>query len=50
MSDSAYYSVNPSDPDVHHIYNDCVSGKQIPSYNRRAGTNDYRMCDHCRER
>jgi hypothetical protein len=46
----AYYSTNPSDPDVHHTYNDCVSGKQIPPQNRRSGTNGYRKCSHCAAR
>jgi len=50
MLDPAYYSINPADPDVHHVYNDCVSGKQIPAHNRRLGTNKYRMCDHCAAR
>lgn len=45
-----YHSVNPSDPDVYHVYNDCVSGKQIPQRNRRAGTNNYRKCTHCATR
>lgn len=50
MRVSPYYSSNPSDPDVHHVYDDCVSGRQIPAHNRRAGDGGYRMCDHCRER
>ena len=28
---SPYYSINPSDPDVHHKHSDCLSGKQIPA-------------------
>jgi hypothetical protein len=27
---SPYYSINPTDPDVHHVHSDCPSGKQIP--------------------
>lgn len=50
MRVSAYHSINPSDPDVHHVYDDCVSGRRIPSHNRRAGTNNWRMCDHCADR
>lgn len=46
----AYHSSNPSSPDVHHVYNDCPSGSQIPPRNRVAGTGGYRMCDHCRQR
>lgn len=43
----AYHSSNPSDPDVHHVYNDCPTGSQIPARNRRSGTGGYRMCKHC---
>lgn len=50
MRVSPYYSINPSDPDVHHVYNDCVSGKLIPLHNKRTGTHNYRMCDHCKNR
>lgn len=46
----AYHSTNPSDPDVYHVYDDCVSGKQIPLRNRQSGTNNYRLCDHCARR
>ena len=42
-----YYSSNPSDPDVHHDHDDCVSGKQIPAKNKMTGTNGYRRCEHC---
>jgi hypothetical protein len=44
-----YHSINPTDPDVHHVFSDCPSGQQIPSYNRREGTNGWPMCRHCRE-
>lgn len=47
---SAYHSSNPSDPDIHHVYADCVTGKQIPAINRVSGTGGYRMCEHCRQR
>lgn len=50
MPDQAYYSINPDDPDVHHVYDDCVSGKQIPPINRRLGDGGYRLCEHCEER
>lgn len=43
----AYHSSNPSDPDVHHVYNDCPTGRQIPVGNRQSGTGGYRMCKHC---
>jgi hypothetical protein len=49
MRVSPYYSINPTDPDVHHDHNDCPTGKQIPARNRRSGTNDWRLCKNCRE-
>ncbi|VXB99868.1 conserved hypothetical protein [Pseudoclavibacter sp. 8L] len=49
MRVSAYHSTNPSDPDVHHVFDNCVSGSQIPSWNREQGTNGWRLCDHCRD-
>lgn len=50
MRVSAYHSSNPSDPDVHHIYDDCVSGRRIPASNRLPGTGGNRLCEHCRQR
>jgi len=47
MKVPAYYSVNPSDPDVYHDHNDCPTGQQIPAHNRRQGTNNYPRCAHC---
>ena len=47
MKVNPYYSANASDPDVHHNHNDCPTGQQIPTYNRRAGTNGYRLCGQC---
>ncbi|MGK2954513.1 MAG: hypothetical protein ACSLFI_02425 [Solirubrobacterales bacterium] len=44
---SAYYSINPSDPDVYHDHDDCPTGKQIPAANKRSGTNGYRRCKQC---
>jgi hypothetical protein len=44
---SPYYSANPSDPDVHHVFSDCPNGQQISSYNRRDGTGGYPMCGTC---
>jgi len=43
-----YHSTNQSDPDVYHDDNDCAVGKQIPSYNKRPGTNAWRRCDRCK--
>ncbi len=42
-----YYSINPHDPDVHHTFDDCPAGKQIPIVNKRQGTNGYRLCERC---
>jgi hypothetical protein len=45
--DPPYHSINPTDPDVYHDYNDCPAGKQIPPANRRNGTNNWRRCERC---
>jgi hypothetical protein len=47
MRVSAYHSINETDPDVHHVHDDCPSGQQIPSFNRRNGTNGWPLCKHC---
>jgi len=47
MKCPAYYSINPTDPDVYHDHSDCVSGTQIPPSNRRSGTNNKPRCKHC---
>lgn len=47
MKCPAYYSINPSDPDVYHDQSDCPSGQQIPQSNRRPGTNNKRRCERC---
>ena len=47
MKVAAYHSSNPSDPDVYHDHDDCPSGQQIPSVNRRPGTGGYPRCQHC---
>ena len=46
----AYYSTNASDPDVHHVCSTCPSGMQIPTRNKRSGTNGYRRCKTCNDR
>lgn len=46
----AYHSTNPSDPDVHHVHDDCPTGQQIPWQNRAAGTGGYRQCMQCADR
>jgi hypothetical protein len=47
MRVSAYHSINETDPDVHHVHDNCPSGQQIPSFNRRNGTNGWPLCKHC---
>ncbi len=44
-----YHSKNPTDPDVHHNNDNCPSGKQIPAHNWASGTNNWPLCQHCRE-
>lgn len=44
-----YHSINPTDPDVHHTFDNCPSGQQIPLRNRRQGTNNWPLCKHCRD-
>jgi hypothetical protein len=43
-----YHSIDLSDPDVHHVFSDCPSGQQIPPENKRSGTNNWRLCGHCK--
>ncbi|BDI22562.1 hypothetical protein L3i23_13380 [Herbiconiux sp. L3-i23] len=50
MKVAAYHSSNYVIPHVHHTYDDCPSGKQIPSYYKVSGTGGLRLCDHCAER
>lgn len=50
MRVAPYHSINLSDPDVHHVYNDCPTGQQIPDRNRRSGTGGYPMCQQCRDK
>jgi hypothetical protein len=47
MRVSPFHSTNPADPDVHHVHNDCPSGKQIPAQSKRQGTNGHRLCRTC---
>lgn len=49
MRVAAYHSINPTDPDVHHVHDDRPSGQQIPARNRRSGTNGWPLCKHCRD-
>lgn len=48
MRVNPYHSTNLSDPDVHHVHNDCPNGQQIPAANRSQGTGGYPLCGSCR--
>ena len=43
-----YYSIEPTDPDVHHVFRDCPNGQQIHDDNLRDGTNGWPMCGTCK--
>lgn len=47
MRVSPYHSSNPDDPNVHHDYDTCPPGSQIPARYKRAGTGGYRRCEQC---
>jgi hypothetical protein len=47
MKVPAYYSSNPSDPDVYHDHDDCPTGQQIPPRNRVSGRGNNRRCEQC---
>ncbi len=48
-----FYSINevlkPPDQRVHHNNSACPPGRDIPANERRAGTNNYRLCRDCAE-
>jgi hypothetical protein len=48
-----FYSVNenqkPAQLRVHHDNNACAPGRDIPIWERRQGTGNYRHCDICSE-
>lgn len=48
---NAFYSINevqkPNHSRVYHNNNQCAPGRDIPSWERRQGTNNYRHCEHC---
>lgn len=48
MRVNPYYSINHEPPHVHHTRSNCPSGMQIPSENRRSGTNGDPECGTCR--
>ena len=47
MRVAPYHSKNPTDPDVHHVHDNCPSGQQIPPHNKVAGMGGYPLCKHC---
>ncbi len=49
MRVAAYHSINPTDPDVHHVHDNCPSGQQTPAHNRQPGPNGWPLCKHCRD-
>jgi hypothetical protein len=48
---SAFHSVNevskPAAQRVYHNNSNCPPGRDIPSWERKPGTNYYRLCDIC---
>jgi hypothetical protein len=42
-----YHSTYPGDPEVHHVFDDCPEGMEIPSYNRASGTHEWPLCGSC---
>jgi hypothetical protein len=50
---AAFYSVNeiqkPANLRVHHNNNACPPGRDIPSWERKAGTGGYRLCEKCQQ-
>jgi hypothetical protein len=50
---SAFYSINevkkPSTLRVHHDNSSCPPGRDIPSWERKQGAGNYRLCDDCIE-
>jgi hypothetical protein len=47
----AFHSINevlkPAHNRVYHSNNLCAPGRDVPSWERRSGTNNYRQCDIC---
>lgn len=48
---AAFYSINeaqkPASDRVHHDNSACPPGRDIPNWERRQGTGNYRLCDDC---
>ena len=49
-----FYSVNevlkPASKRVYHNNSDCPPGRDIPTWERKQGTSDYRLCEDCARR
>ena len=47
----AFYSINeiqkPLALRVHHNNSSCPPGRDIPNWERKPGTGNYRLCDDC---
>ena len=48
---AAFYSINeiqkPLTLRVHHNNSSCPPGRDIPTWERKPGTGNYRLCDDC---
>jgi hypothetical protein len=47
----AFYSINealkPASKRVYHNNNACPPGRDVPPWERKTGTNLYRLCEQC---
>jgi hypothetical protein len=50
---SPFHSINeekkPAAIRVYHDNSACAPGRDIPQFERRVGTNGYRLCDDCKK-
>jgi len=42
-----YYSTDPTDPRVHHVFSDCANGEQIDPKNWASGIGGLPKCGTC---
>lgn len=48
---ATFYSINEIQKQlnrVHHNNSDCAHGRNIPTWDRRLGTGNYKLCGECR--
>jgi hypothetical protein len=49
-----FHSVNevlkPAHQRVHHNNSDCPPGRDVPSWERKQGTGNYRLCEVCNKK